>query len=133
MKRPCEENDLESDMDETIDVGSENNYSGQSTSSVIRSIPTTTSQIMARKKGEGLCKVRKSRNMQMTVDHLECSRQPGVKMAILLRTCKNIALTITIFFLVLVGEVPGKYMDRTIPARASDVLNGEEKAVTEFS
>lgn len=28
MKRPCEETTSESDMDETIDVGSENNYSG---------------------------------------------------------------------------------------------------------
>lgn len=28
MKRPCEETTSDSDMDETIDVGSENNYSG---------------------------------------------------------------------------------------------------------
>lgn len=28
MKRPCEETTSESDLDETIDVGSENNYSG---------------------------------------------------------------------------------------------------------
>lgn len=28
MKRPCEETSSDSDMDETIDVGSENNYSG---------------------------------------------------------------------------------------------------------
>lgn len=28
MKRPCEETTSESDLDETIDVGSENNYPG---------------------------------------------------------------------------------------------------------
>lgn len=28
MKRPCEDTTSDSDMDETIDVGSENNYSG---------------------------------------------------------------------------------------------------------
>ncbi|XP_010860254.1 PREDICTED: hairy/enhancer-of-split related with YRPW motif protein 2 [Bison bison bison] len=109
MKRPCEETTSESDMDETIDVGSENNYSGQSTSSVIRSnSPTTTSQIMARKKRRGIiekrrrdrinnslselrrlvptafekqgsAKLEKAEILQMTVDHLKMLQATGGK------------------------------------------------------
>ncbi|KAM9676265.1 hairy/enhancer-of-split related with YRPW motif protein 2 isoform 2-T2 [Dama dama] len=81
MKRPCEETTSESDMDETIDVGSENNYSGQSTSSVIRSnSPTTTSQIMARKKRRGgSAKLEKAEILQMTVDHLKMLQATGGK------------------------------------------------------
>ncbi|WP_163279011.1 hypothetical protein, partial [Klebsiella aerogenes] len=46
---PCEETTCVCVLDDSIDVGSEFNYSGQSTSSVIRlNSPTTTSQIMAR-------------------------------------------------------------------------------------
>ncbi|KTG46201.1 hypothetical protein cypCar_00005378 [Cyprinus carpio] len=55
MKRPCEDSTSDSDMDETIDVGSENNYSGQSSGSFIKcGSPTTTSQVMARKKRRGI-------------------------------------------------------------------------------
>ncbi|XP_036995515.1 hairy/enhancer-of-split related with YRPW motif protein 2 isoform X3 [Artibeus jamaicensis] len=109
MKRPCEETTSESDMDETIDVGSENNYSGQSSSSVIRSnSPTTTSQIMARKKRRGIiekrrrdrinnslselrrlvptafekqgsAKLEKAEILQMTVDHLKMLQATGGK------------------------------------------------------
>ncbi|XP_036621892.1 hairy/enhancer-of-split related with YRPW motif protein 2 [Trichosurus vulpecula] len=109
MKRPCEETTSDSDMDETIDVGSENNYSGQSTGSVIRSnSPTTTSQIMARKKRRGIiekrrrdrinnslselrrlvptafekqgsAKLEKAEILQMTVDHLKMLQATGGK------------------------------------------------------
>ncbi|XP_008005349.1 hairy/enhancer-of-split related with YRPW motif protein 2 [Chlorocebus sabaeus] len=109
MKRPCEETTSESDMDETIDVGSENNYSGQNTSSVIRlNSPTTTSQIMARKKRRGIiekrrrdrinnslselrrlvptafekqgsAKLEKAEILQMTVDHLKMLQATGGK------------------------------------------------------
>ncbi|XP_066171430.1 hairy/enhancer-of-split related with YRPW motif protein 2 [Sylvia atricapilla] len=109
MKRPCEETTSDSDMDETIDVGSENNYSGQSNSSVIRSnSPTTTSQIMARKKRRGIiekrrrdrinnslselrrlvptafekqgsAKLEKAEILQMTVDHLKMLQATGGK------------------------------------------------------
>uniref|UniRef100_A0A3Q2GT88 Hes related family bHLH transcription factor with YRPW motif 2 n=1 Tax=Equus caballus TaxID=9796 RepID=A0A3Q2GT88_HORSE len=81
MKRPCEETTSESDMDETIDVGSENNYLGQSTSSVIRSnSPTATSQIMARKKRRGgSAKLEKAEILQMTVDHLKMLQATGGK------------------------------------------------------
>ncbi|KQK73766.1 hairy/enhancer-of-split related with YRPW motif protein 2 [Amazona aestiva] len=81
MKRPCEETTSDSDMDETIDVGSENNYSGQSNSSVIRSnSPTTTSQIMARKKRRGgSAKLEKAEILQMTVDHLKMLQATGGK------------------------------------------------------
>ncbi|CAK6446573.1 unnamed protein product [Pipistrellus nathusii] len=109
MKRPCEETTSESDLDETIDVGSENNYSGQSSSSVIRSnSPTTTSQIMARKKRRGIiekrrrdrinnslselrrlvptafekqgsAKLEKAEILQMTVDHLKMLQATGGK------------------------------------------------------
>ncbi|XP_060094868.1 hairy/enhancer-of-split related with YRPW motif protein 2 isoform X2 [Heteronotia binoei] len=109
MKRPCEETTSESDMDETIDVGSENNYSGHSASSVIRSnSPTTTSQIMARKKRRGIiekrrrdrinnslselrrlvptafekqgsAKLEKAEILQMTVDHLKMLQATGGK------------------------------------------------------
>ncbi|XP_005043912.1 PREDICTED: hairy/enhancer-of-split related with YRPW motif protein 2 [Ficedula albicollis] len=108
-KRPCEETTSDSDMDETIDVGSENNYSGQSNSSVIRSnSPTTTSQIMARKKRRGIiekrrrdrinnslselrrlvptafekqgsAKLEKAEILQMTVDHLKMLQATGGK------------------------------------------------------
>ncbi|NXI35086.1 HEY2 protein, partial [Galbula dea] len=109
MKRPCEETTSDSDMDETIDVGSENNYSGQSNSSVTRSnSPTTTSQIMARKKRRGIiekrrrdrinnslselrrlvptafekqgsAKLEKAEILQMTVDHLKMLQATGGK------------------------------------------------------
>ncbi|NXH10033.1 HEY2 protein, partial [Bucco capensis] len=109
MKRPCEETTSESDMDETIDVGSENNYSGHSTSSVLRAnSPTTTSQIMARKKRRGIiekrrrdrinnslselrrlvptafekqgsAKLEKAEILQMTVDHLKMLQATGGK------------------------------------------------------
>ncbi|KAJ7424535.1 hairy/enhancer-of-split related with YRPW motif protein 2 [Willisornis vidua] len=109
MKRPCEETTSDSDMDETIDVGSENNYAGQSNSSVIRSnSPTTTSQIMARKKRRGIiekrrrdrinnslselrrlvptafekqgsAKLEKAEILQMTVDHLKMLQATGGK------------------------------------------------------
>uniref|UniRef100_A0A8C2VTA1 Hes related family bHLH transcription factor with YRPW motif 2 n=2 Tax=Chinchilla lanigera TaxID=34839 RepID=A0A8C2VTA1_CHILA len=109
MKRPCEETTSESDMDETIDVGSENNYSGQSASSVTRpNSPTTTSQIMARKKRRGIiekrrrdrinnslselrrlvptafekqgsAKLEKAEILQMTVDHLKMLQATGGK------------------------------------------------------
>uniref|UniRef100_H3AB49 Hes related family bHLH transcription factor with YRPW motif 2 n=1 Tax=Latimeria chalumnae TaxID=7897 RepID=H3AB49_LATCH len=109
MKRPCEETTSDSDMDETIDVGSENNYSGQSNGSLIRSnSPTTTSQIMARKKRRGIiekrrrdrinnslselrrlvptafekqgsAKLEKAEILQMTVDHLKMLQATGGK------------------------------------------------------
>ncbi|KAK9411557.1 BHLH domain-containing protein [Crotalus adamanteus] len=109
MKRPCEDTTSDSDMDETIDVGSENNYSGPNASSVIRSnSPTTTSQIMARKKRRGIiekrrrdrinnslselrrlvptafekqgsAKLEKAEILQMTVDHLKMLQATGGK------------------------------------------------------
>ncbi|OXB63105.1 hypothetical protein ASZ78_008678 [Callipepla squamata] len=109
MKRPCEETTSDSDMDETIDVGSENNYCGQSHNSVLRpNSPTTTSQIMARKKRRGIiekrrrdrinnslselrrlvptafekqgsAKLEKAEILQMTVDHLKMLQATGGK------------------------------------------------------
>ncbi|KAK1171580.1 hairy/enhancer-of-split related with YRPW motif protein 2-like [Acipenser oxyrinchus oxyrinchus] len=109
MKRPCEDTTSDSDMDENIDVGSENNYSGQSSSSLIRSnSPTTTSQVMARKKRRGIiekrrrdrinnslselrrlvptafekqgsAKLEKAEILQMTVDHLKMLQATGGK------------------------------------------------------
>ncbi|XP_029452394.1 hairy/enhancer-of-split related with YRPW motif protein 2 [Rhinatrema bivittatum] len=109
MKRPCEDLSSDSDMDETIDVGSENNYSGQSSGSLIRSSsPTTSSQIMARKKRRGIiekrrrdrinnslselrrlvptafekqgsAKLEKAEILQMTVDHLKMLQATGGK------------------------------------------------------
>ncbi|TRY88930.1 hypothetical protein DNTS_008503 [Danionella cerebrum] len=109
MKRPCEDSTSDSDMDETIDVGSENNYSGQSNSSFIRcGSPTTTSQVMARKKRRGIiekrrrdrinnslselrrlvptafekqgsAKLEKAEILQMTVDHLKMLQATGGK------------------------------------------------------
>ncbi|XP_028808860.1 hairy/enhancer-of-split related with YRPW motif protein 2 isoform X2 [Denticeps clupeoides] len=109
MKRPCEDTSSDSDMDETIDVGSENNYSGQSSGSFIRcGSPTTTSQVMARKKRRGIiekrrrdrinnslselrrlvptafekqgsAKLEKAEILQMTVDHLKMLQATGGK------------------------------------------------------
>ncbi|RXM32881.1 Hairy/enhancer-of-split related with YRPW motif protein 2 [Acipenser ruthenus] len=109
MKRPCEDTTSDSDMDENIDVGSENNYSGQSSGSRIRSnSPTTTSQVMARKKRRGIiekrrrdrinnslselrrlvptafekqgsAKLEKAEILQMTVDHLKMLQATGGK------------------------------------------------------
>uniref|UniRef100_A0ACB8GC40 Uncharacterized protein n=1 Tax=Sphaerodactylus townsendi TaxID=933632 RepID=A0ACB8GC40_9SAUR len=71
MKRPCEETTSDSDMDETIDVGSENNYSGHSASSGIRSnSPTTTSQIMARKKRRGIIEKRRRDRINNSLSEL---------------------------------------------------------------
>ncbi|XP_044146667.1 hairy/enhancer-of-split related with YRPW motif protein 2-like isoform X2 [Bufo gargarizans] len=107
MKRPCDDTSSDSDLDETIDVGSENNYSGHSSGSLIRSnSPTTTSQIMARKKRRGIiekrrrdrinnslselrrlvptafekqgsAKLEKAEILQMTVDHLKMLQATG--------------------------------------------------------
>ncbi|KAF4099766.1 hairy/enhancer-of-split related with YRPW motif protein 2 [Onychostoma macrolepis] len=109
MKRPCEDSTSDSDMDETIDVGSENNYSGQSSGSFVRcGSPTTTSQVMARKKRRGIiekrrrdrinnslselrrlvptafekqgsAKLEKAEILQMTVDHLKMLQATGGK------------------------------------------------------
>ncbi|XP_069463614.1 hairy/enhancer-of-split related with YRPW motif protein 2 [Ambystoma mexicanum] len=110
MKRPCDDDSSsDSDMDETIDVGSENNYSGQSSGSTMRSnSPTTTTQIMARKKRRGIiekrrrdrinnslselrrlvptafekqgsAKLEKAEILQMTVDHLKMLQATGGK------------------------------------------------------
>ncbi|XP_029589685.1 hairy/enhancer-of-split related with YRPW motif protein 2 [Salmo trutta] len=109
MKRPCEDSTSDSDMDETIDVGSENNYSGHSNGSFIRcGSPTTTNQVMARKKRRGIiekrrrdrinnslselrrlvptafekqgsAKLEKAEILQMTVDHLKMLQATGGK------------------------------------------------------
>ncbi|KAM4771857.1 hairy/enhancer-of-split related with YRPW motif protein 2 [Rhinophrynus dorsalis] len=109
MKRPCDDTSSDSDMDETIDVGSENNYSGHSSGSLVRSnSPTTSSQIMARKKRRGIiekrrrdrinnslselrrlvptafekqgsAKLEKAEILQMTVDHLKMLQATGGK------------------------------------------------------
>ncbi|KAL0967381.1 hypothetical protein UPYG_G00251520 [Umbra pygmaea] len=109
MKRPCEDSTSESDMDETIDVGSENNYSGHSNGPFIRcGSPTTTTQVMARKKRRGIiekrrrdrinnslselrrlvptafekqgsAKLEKAEILQMTVDHLKMLQATGGK------------------------------------------------------
>ncbi|XP_030051375.1 hairy/enhancer-of-split related with YRPW motif protein 2 [Microcaecilia unicolor] len=109
MKRTCEDLGSDSDLDETIDVGSENNYSGQSSGSMIRSSsPTTSSQVLARKKRRGIiekrrrdrinhslselrrlvptafekqgsAKLEKAEILQMTVDHLKMLQATGGK------------------------------------------------------
>ncbi|XP_078398277.1 hairy/enhancer-of-split related with YRPW motif protein 2 [Cetorhinus maximus] len=109
MKRPCEESSSDSDIDETIDVGSENNYGGQGNNALTRAgSPSTTSQIMARKKRRGIiekrrrdrinnslselrrlvptafekqgsAKLEKAEILQMTVDHLKMLRATGGK------------------------------------------------------
>ncbi|XP_013999847.1 hairy/enhancer-of-split related with YRPW motif protein 2 [Salmo salar] len=109
MKRPCEDSTSDSDMDETIDVGSENNYSGHSNGSFVRcGSPTTTTQVMARKKRRGIiekrrrdrinnslselrrlvptafekqgsAKLEKAEILQMTVDHLKMLQATGGK------------------------------------------------------
>ncbi|MEE6512215.1 hypothetical protein FKM82_019137 [Ascaphus truei] len=71
MKRPCDDTSSDSDMDETIDVGSENNYSGHSSGSLIRSSsPTTTSQIMARKKRRGIIEKRRRDRINNSLSEL---------------------------------------------------------------
>ncbi|XP_062857096.1 hairy/enhancer-of-split related with YRPW motif protein 2 [Trichomycterus rosablanca] len=109
MKRPCEDSSSDSDLDETIDPGSESHYPGQSSSSFLRcASPTTTSQTMARKKRRGIiekrrrdrinnslselrrlvptafekqgsAKLEKAEILQMTVDHLKMLQATGGK------------------------------------------------------
>ncbi|XP_020376557.1 hairy/enhancer-of-split related with YRPW motif protein 2 [Rhincodon typus] len=109
MKRPCEESSSDSDIDETIDVGSENNYGSQGNNTILRAgSPSTTSQILARKKRRGIiekrrrdrinnslselrrlvptafekqgsAKLEKAEILQMTVDHLKMLRATGGK------------------------------------------------------
>ncbi|XP_032877100.1 hairy/enhancer-of-split related with YRPW motif protein 2 isoform X2 [Amblyraja radiata] len=109
MKRPCEESSSDSDIDETIDVGSENICAGQDNNVLMRAgSPSTTSQIMARKKRRGIiekrrrdrinnslselrrlvptafekqgsAKLEKAEILQMTVDHLKMLRATGGK------------------------------------------------------
>ncbi|XP_072218109.1 hairy/enhancer-of-split related with YRPW motif protein 2 [Leuresthes tenuis] len=110
MKRPCEDSSsAESDVEETIDVGSENIYSEHMKASFIRcGSPTTTTQLMARKKRRGIiekrrrdrinsslselrrlvptafekqgsAKLEKAEILQMTVDHLKMLQATGGK------------------------------------------------------
>ncbi|XP_042247443.1 hairy/enhancer-of-split related with YRPW motif protein 2 [Thunnus albacares] len=110
MKRPCEDSSsAESDVEETIDVGSENIYPGYMKASFIRcGSPTTTTQVMARKKRRGIiekrrrdrinnsllelrrlvptafekqgsAKLEKAEILQMTVDHLKMLQATGGK------------------------------------------------------
>ncbi|XP_043915849.1 hairy/enhancer-of-split related with YRPW motif protein 2-like isoform X2 [Protopterus annectens] len=104
MKRPSVESSSESDLEEVIDVGQEENYS-----EVSRSVsPTTTSQILARKRRRGIIekrrrdrinnslselrrlvptafekqgssKLEKAEILQMTVDHLKMLHATGGK------------------------------------------------------
>ncbi|XP_026197890.1 hairy/enhancer-of-split related with YRPW motif protein 2 [Anabas testudineus] len=111
MKRPCEDSSsAESDMEEeTIDVGSEDIYPGHRKASFIRcGSPTTTTQVMARKKRRGIiekrrrdrinnslselrrlvptafekqgsAKLEKAEILQMTVDYLKMLQTTGGK------------------------------------------------------
>ncbi|KAF7669583.1 hypothetical protein LDENG_00173780 [Lucifuga dentata] len=110
MKRPCEDSSsADSDTEETIDVGSENIYPGHMKASFIRCrSPTTTTQVMARKKRRGIiekrrrdrinsslselrrlvptafekqgsAKLEKAEILQMTVDHLKMLQASGGK------------------------------------------------------
>uniref|UniRef100_UPI0037E9B017 hairy/enhancer-of-split related with YRPW motif protein 2 n=1 Tax=Semicossyphus pulcher TaxID=241346 RepID=UPI0037E9B017 len=110
MKRPCEESSsAESDVEETIDVGRESVYPGHMKASFIRcGSPTTTTQVMARKKRRGIiekrrrdrinnslselrrliptafekqgsAKLEKAEILQMTVDHLKVLQATGGK------------------------------------------------------
>ncbi|XP_074541360.1 hairy/enhancer-of-split related with YRPW motif protein 2 [Halichoeres trimaculatus] len=110
MKRPCEESSsAESDLEETIDPGRESVYPGHMKSSFIRcGSPTTTTQVMARKKRRGIiekrrrdrinnslselrrlvptafekqgsAKLEKAEILQMTVDHLKVLQATGGK------------------------------------------------------
>ncbi|XP_075939352.1 hairy/enhancer-of-split related with YRPW motif protein 2 [Anarhichas minor] len=105
MKRPCEDSEVE----ETIDVGSESVYHGHMKPSFMRcGSPTTTTQVMARKKRRGIiekrrrdrinssllelrrlvptafekqgsAKLEKAEILQMTVDHLKVLQATGGK------------------------------------------------------
>nr|XP_046228889.1 hairy/enhancer-of-split related with YRPW motif protein 2 [Scatophagus argus] len=110
MKRPCEDSSsAESDVEETIDVGRESVYPGHMKASYLRcGSPTTTTQVMARKKRRGIiekrrrdrinnslselrrlvptafekqgsAKLEKAEILQMTVDHLKVLQATGAK------------------------------------------------------
>ncbi|XP_026164016.1 hairy/enhancer-of-split related with YRPW motif protein 2 [Mastacembelus armatus] len=110
MKRPCEDSSsAESDVEETIDVGSESVYPRHMKASLIRcGSPTTTTQVLARKKRRGIiekrrrdrinnslselrrlvptafekqgsAKLEKAEILQMTVDHLKMLQATGAK------------------------------------------------------
>ncbi|XP_030577597.1 hairy/enhancer-of-split related with YRPW motif protein 2 [Archocentrus centrarchus] len=110
MKRPCEDSSsAESELEETIDVGSEDVCPGHMKESFVRcGSPTTTTQVMARKKRRGIiekrrrdrinnslselrrlvptafekqssAKLEKAEILQMTVDHLKMMQATGGK------------------------------------------------------
>ncbi|MED6260821.1 Hairy/enhancer-of-split with YRPW motif protein 2, partial [Ataeniobius toweri] len=110
MKRPCEDNSsAESEAEESVEVGREKLYSGHMKASLIRcGAPTTTTQVMARKKRRGViekrrrdrinsslselrrlvptafekqgsAKLEKAEILQMTVDHLKMLQATGGK------------------------------------------------------
>ncbi|TKS75319.1 Hairy/enhancer-of-split related with YRPW motif protein 2 [Collichthys lucidus] len=73
MKRPCEDSSsAESDVeDETIDVGSESIYPGHVKASFIRcGSPTTTTQVMARKKRRGIIEKRRRDRINNSLSEL---------------------------------------------------------------
>ncbi|KAM6964883.1 hairy/enhancer-of-split related with YRPW motif protein 2 [Aplochiton taeniatus] len=107
MKRLCEESSSDSDMEDNIDVGRENNFTGNGTYMRCGS-PTTSTQVMARKKRRGIiekrrrdrinsclselrrivptasekqgsAKLEKAEILQMTVDHLKLLQATGGK------------------------------------------------------
>ncbi|XP_040921164.1 hairy/enhancer-of-split related with YRPW motif protein 2 [Toxotes jaculatrix] len=110
MKRPCEDSSsAESDVEETIDVGRDSVHPAHMKASFIRcGSPTTTTQVMARKKRRGIiekrrrdrinsslselrrlvptafekqgsAKLEKAEILQMTVDHLKMLQATGGK------------------------------------------------------
>ncbi|XP_034999267.2 hairy/enhancer-of-split related with YRPW motif protein 2 [Hippoglossus stenolepis] len=110
MKRPCEDSSSEeSDVEEMIDVGCENIYPGHMKMRMMRcGSPTTSTQVMARKKRRGViekrrrdrinhsltelrrlvptafekqgsAKLEKAEILQMTVDHLKMMQATGGK------------------------------------------------------
>ncbi|XP_035534510.1 hairy/enhancer-of-split related with YRPW motif protein 2-like, partial [Morone saxatilis] len=110
MKRPCEDSSsAESDVEEPIDVGRESVYPGHmKTAYITCGSPTTTTQVMARKKRRGIiekrrrdrinnslselrrlvptafekqgsAKLEKAEILQMTVDHLKVLQATGGK------------------------------------------------------
>ncbi|NWX83919.1 HEY2 protein, partial [Nothoprocta pentlandii] len=78
MKRPCEETTSDSDMDETIDVGSENNYSGGKCIK-LKFLPLVSLYLYKFLISKGSAKLEKAEILQMTVDHLKMLQATGGK------------------------------------------------------
>ncbi|KAM6915201.1 hairy/enhancer-of-split related with YRPW motif protein 2 [Xenentodon cancila] len=136
MKRQCEDGGSESELEDSIDVGSESAYSGHRKASFVRcGSLTTTTQVMARKKRRGIIEKRRRDRINSSLSELRrlvpraFEKQGSAKLE------KAEILQMTVDHLKMLQTTGGKgYLDAHAHALALDFLSlGFRECVTEVS